>query len=265
MRHAAALVLCGLWAPLSAQTAVPNRATTLMFASDLSDARAMWVNPAALGLPLYASVAADVSIMTPFEDGARASQWSAAASSRGLGFGYQHDLLQPEGVRDTYRVAFGRAARRTSLGFAATFYRGNGSGTGWEAGLLHILSSSLRVAADVSNIGRPTIGGAPLPLTLRADATWLAGGFLSISGGMTATENRFEQWAAGATLRIGGRLPITLLARIDVPQDTDNARLSFGFGLGGQDLVQLGATVPKSFERVDLLSVSGSSTRLVGR
>lgn len=265
MRRLTSLLLCAFGAPLAAQTAVPNRATSLTFASDLSDARAVWVNPAALGLPLFASVAADVTIRTPFDDGARASQWSAAASSRGLGFAYQHDVLQPAGARDTYRIAYGRAARTTALGVAATFYRGNGSGTGWEVGFLQVLSPALRFAADLSNIGRPTVGGAPLPLALSADATWVAGGLLSLSGGIAATEDRFEEWALGATLRMGGRLPITLLARVDVPQNAGNARLNFGLGFGALDFVQVGATVPRSFERVDHLSVSGASTRLVGR
>jgi len=260
-----ALLMVGLCAPLCAQTAVPNRATQLVFASDVTDARAVWLNPAGLSRPLFASVAADVTILSPFESGAEAVQWSGAASSRGLGFGYQHDRLQPEGVRDTYRVGYGRAARRTAIGLGVTFHHGVGGGTGGDVGLIYLVAPSLRVAADLSNIGRPNVGGAPLPLSLQADATWLPASALSLSAGMVATEDRFEQWAAGATLRLGGRLPIALLARVDVPQETDEMRVSLGLTLGTRDAVQVGATAPKSFGQIDLLNVSGVSTRVVGR
>ena len=62
-----------------------------------------------------------------------------------------------------------------------------------------------------------------------------------------------------------GRLPIALLARVDVPQETDEMRVSLGLTLGTRDAVQVGATAPKSFGQIDLLNVSGVSTRVVGR
>ena len=263
-RLPALLTLAGL-APLWGQTAVPNRTAHLLFASDVADARGVWLNPAALGRPLFASVTADVTITTPFEDGAEATQWSAAGSSRGLGFAYQHDRLEPEGVRDTYRVVYGRALRRTSVGLGLTLHRGTGSGTGGDVGVLHTLTGSLRLAAALSNIGRPNVGGAPLPLTLRTDATWLPIAPVSVSGGLVATEDRFEGWAAGATLRLGGSIPLAVLARVDVPQETENMRVSFGLTLGRQDAIHVGATVPRSFEEVSVLDVSGTSTRVIGR
>jgi len=265
VKRLAALLTLGGLAPLSGQTAVPNRTAHLLFASDVADARGVWLNPAALAGPLFASVTADVTITRPFEDGAEATQWSAAGSSRGLGFGYQHDRLEPEGVRDTYRVVYGRSARRTSIGLGLTFHRGTGSGTGWDVGVLQTVTPSLRLAGGLSNIGRPNVGGAPLPLTLRADATWLPMAAVSVSGGLVATEDRFEQWAAGATLRLGGSIPLAVLARVDVPQETENTRVSFGLTLGRRDAIQAGATLPSSFDEVSVLDVSGTSTRVIGR
>jgi len=265
VRHLAALLTVGGLAPLWGQTAVPNRTAQLLFASDVADARGVWLNAATLARPLFASVTADVTIASPFEAGAEATQWSAAGSSRGLGFGYQHDRLQPEGVRDTYRIGYGRAARRTSIGIGLTFHHGNGSGTGGDVGVVQVLSPSLVVAAALSNIGRPSIGGASLPLTLGADATWHPIVALSVSAGLVATEDRFEEWAAGATLRLGRSLPLALMARVDVPQETDETRVSFGLTFGLRDAIQVNATAPKSFQQVDALNVSGTSTRVVGR
>lgn len=267
MRLAAAVVL--LWASpaaLPAQAPVSNRATHLALGSDVTDARAVWLNPGGLGLVPLASVMADITATDPFE-GSRLSQWSFGFNSRGLALGYQHDRFgRGAGVRDTYRFAFGRGDSRTALGAALTLYRGNGHGSGVDVGLLHRPRPALRLSAVVAHIGEPELDGGELPVTLEPSFTWrTASTPLALAAGAALTSDSLRQWTVALSFEGPARVPVTALLRLDSPRDFAEARLTLGVGWGRQDMVQLALTARKDLDDVLLGSLSGVSTRTFGR
>src|SRR5882762_3238674 len=80
--------------PLSRLTAqqvvLPNRATAYLFPTDVRDARAIWVNPAGLGVQREASTYLEVAVGDPGAKG-RLQQATAGYNSPGLLFGYHQD------------------------------------------------------------------------------------------------------------------------------------------------------------------------------
>ncbi len=94
---------------------VANRANAYLFPTDVSDARAIWVNPAGLGMQREASIYAEVAVGDPGSKG-RLRQINAGFNSRGLSFGYQRDLLDNGGRANTYRfgLAGGSGGLRVS-------------------------------------------------------------------------------------------------------------------------------------------------------
>jgi len=80
----------------------PNRSTQYLHPTEVSDARALWVNPAGLALFPEASLNLDVTVGDPGAKG-RLRQFTLGLNSRGLSFGYQRDVFDG-GVRgSTYR------------------------------------------------------------------------------------------------------------------------------------------------------------------
>src|SRR5205807_2095321 len=75
---------------------VPNRATLYLYPSDVTDARAVWVNPAGSGRFEEASLNLDLTVGDPGAAG-RLRQLTLGLSSRGLSFGYQRDVFDPGG------------------------------------------------------------------------------------------------------------------------------------------------------------------------
>src|SRR6267378_3393876 len=65
---------------LTAQQVAPNRAATYLFPTDVRDARAIWVNPAGLGLAREASVYAEVGVSDP---GSRGRHHAPPGTRRG--------------------------------------------------------------------------------------------------------------------------------------------------------------------------------------
>lgn len=245
---------------------MPNRATALAFGSDVTDARAVWLNPAALGLVPLASIMGDITAAEPF-DAADVTQWTIAFNSRGLAVGYQHDRFPDEGgTRDSYRLGFGRGDGRTSVGALVTLYRGNGHDTGGDLGVVHRLSPTLRLSAVLSNVGGPELDAGALPLTLEPSLTWRAADMpISVGAGAALTADSLRHWALAVRLAGTARLPLSLLARLDAPRSFDAARITFGLAWGRQDLVQLAVTASKDLDQALLGSLSGVSTRSFGR
>src|SRR5207253_2617055 len=100
-----------------AAQAVPNRTTLYLHPTDVTDARALWVNPAGLARMMEASAHLDLTVGDPGAGG-RLRQTTVGVSSRGFSFGYQRDLFDG-GVRGhTYRLGFAAGERRLAAGAA---------------------------------------------------------------------------------------------------------------------------------------------------
>jgi hypothetical protein len=257
-----ALLVLGTRSPAPAQV-VPNRTTRYLDPSDVSDARAVWVNPAGLARFEETSLHLDLTVADPGAAG-RLRQLTLGVNSRGLSFGYQRDLFADGGRGDTYRVAFAAGHAGLAAGGAAALYRGGTTGTGWDLGILYDWTPSVALAAVIQNIGRPVVRGITLPVTYVPGATVRlldARAALSATSRLTSAGVLGYSLGARAALTDTPRLPLALVARIDTDRALHGAGFAFGLSLGAPDFAGLLATTPGDLGRIDALDLYGVSTR----
>jgi hypothetical protein len=251
-----------------AETQVPpNRATQYLHPTEVSDARALWVNPAGLARFEEASIDLDLTVGDPGATG-RLRQFTVGFNSRGLSFGYQRDLFEDGGRGHTYRVGFAAGHAGLTAGAAAALYRGGTSSSGWDLGVLYDLASALTVGGVIQNIGQPRVRDSTLRITYVPSATLQLSGqraALSALGRLTPHTVLGYAFVVRAALRQGTSLPIGLLARLDTDHSLRRAGLAVGLSFGGPDLAGLVATTPGDLGRIDALSLYGVSTRRFSR
>jgi hypothetical protein len=249
-------------AGVAAQVA-PNRTTLYLHPTDVTDARALWVNPAGLGRFLEASLHLDLTVGDPGAAG-RLKQFTVGLDSRGFGLGYQRDVFTGGTRSHSYRLGFAGSQRQLAGGFAVALYRGSRSSTGWEVGVLYDVAPGCTIGGAVENIGSPLVGDS----TLRV--TYVPGATLRVAGGRGAlsTHGRFTTdgvvgYAVGVRAGFGetGALPVRLLARLDTDRSLRSTGFAFGLSLGGPDVVGAVATTPGTLGRLDAVSLYGLSTR----
>ena len=248
--------------PAAAQVA-PNTTTRYLFPTDVSDARALWVNPAGLGAFPEASVHLDLTVGDPGTSG-KLRQLTFGLDSRGLSLGYQRDLFSDGRRGHTYRVGVATGHRGLAAGLATALYRGSGSGTGWDVGILYDWLPALSVGGAIQNVGRPEMRDSTLRVTYVPGATLqLLQRRIVLSALSRFTTDGVEGYAFGlrGTLGSGSKLPIALLARLETDRSLRRGGLAFGVSLGRDDAAGLVATMPGDVSGIDALSLYGVSTR----
>jgi len=113
-----------LGGPAAAQSVAPNRSATYLFPTDVRDARAIWVNPAA------SAWRGKHRCMRNWESAIGCTGAAAPdkrrVHSRGLSLGYQRDFLD-NGVRGTtLRLGLAGGTQGLAAGFDIARYSGNG-------------------------------------------------------------------------------------------------------------------------------------------
>ena len=247
---------------------VPNRATLYLYPSDVTDARAVWVNPAGSGRFEEASLHLDLMVAEPGAAG-RLRQLTLGLSSRGLSFGYQRDVFDAGARGHTYRIGYAAGRAGLAAGVAAALYRGGRASTsGWDLGVLYQWRPALSLGGVIANVGRPTVRGTTLPVTYVPSATlqlWDARAALSADGRFTSARVLGYAFGLRATLGAATRVPVGVLARLDTDHTLARAGLTFGVSLGAQDVAGLVATAPGDAGRIDALDLYGVSTRRFAR
>ena len=247
---------------------VPNRTTLYLYPSDVTDARAVWVNPAGSGRFEEASLHLDLMVAEPGAAG-RLRQLTLGLSSRGLSFGYQRDVFDAGGRGHTYRIGYAAGRAGLAAGVAAALYRGGGASTsGWDLGVLYQWRPALSVGGVIANVGRPTVRGTTLPVTYVPSATlqlWDARAALSADGRFTSAGVLGYAFGLRATLGAATRVPVGVLARLDTDRTLARAGLTFGVSFGAQDAAGLVATAPGDAGGIDGLDLYGVSTRRFAR
>lgn len=242
-----------------------NRATAYLQPTEVTDARAVWVNPAGLARTDEASVHLDLTVGDPGARG-RLRQLTAGFDSHGLSFAYQRDLF--DGLTGhTYRLGLAGAAGGLSLGFAAAYYRGATKATGWDVGVAYAAGPRLTVGGVVANIGQPVVRGIQQRTALVAGLTatpFVVPVALSASG--RATSDAVVGYAFSIRWR-------WVLARLDTDQRLRRGAFAFGFaiGSGGRgdaavgggagDVVGAVTTTTGDFSAVDYVNLYGVSSR----
>ena len=263
---AVALLVSGTNLPAQ-QGAVPNRANAYLFPTNISDARAIWVNPAGLGMQREASIYAEVAVGDPGSKG-RLRQLNAGFNSRGLSFGYQRDLLD-NGVRaNTYRFGLAGGAGGLAAGFDIAHYHGGGArSTGWDLGATYIAHPGLTLGLVATNLGQPIVRGQQQRLTYVPGVTWhpSPAPALAFSAAAGITPDSVASYAFGVSWRTAGQRPIEILARLDTDGGLRRAAFALGLSIGGQDRIGALVTTPGDVSRIDGASLYGLSMREPGR
>lgn len=237
IRYWTALVGSAITAPLAAQMPT-SRSGDYLFATAVEDARALWVNPAGLGVRPLASLFGEVLTQRAIDGGWRVGQYSIALSSRNAGFGYRRDRFENEASVGTWR--FGGAFRltRLALGTSMEFHRG---GRSWDIGLQYLPAPTVLFGFVLRNAGRPVVRNDTLRLLGVGSVAWRPGGGALLSAEATATERRPASgydylYRAGAQLLLPLRSPVTAFAVFEFPSGVSGPRLarwSLGLAYGG--------------------------------
>jgi hypothetical protein len=264
---AACLLVPALAAAQQVEGVAPNRATAYLHPTDIRDARALWVNPAGLGVLRDASVYAEIAVDNPGARG-RLRQLNAGFNSRGLAFAYQRDLFDGGRRGYTYRFGLAGSSKGLAAGAAMTLYRGATGGTGWDLGALYTIEgrTALTVGAMIANIGQPVVRGLDQRLTYVPGATWRPlGPAAALSVHALITPDSVISYALGVSWQgSGGRFPLAVLARVDTDAGLRRGAFALGISLGGPDRVGAVISTPGDVSRVSAASLWGVSTRASG-
>lgn len=250
-------------ARLPAQRVAPNRATAYLFPTDVRDVRAIWVNPAGLGMQREASIYAELGVADPGSRG-RLRQVNAGFNARGLSFGYQRDILD-DGLRGhTYRLGLAGGTGGLAAGFAIAHYRGDGARTtGWDLGISYIAHPSLTVGLVAANVGQPVVRGLKQQLTYTPAFTWHPSRIpaLGFSADARLTTDSVAAYAFGLSWRGRSRWPVEIIARLDTDRGLRRGAFVLGLTVGAQDRIGAVASTPGDVSGVDGVSLYGLSTR----
>lgn len=267
----AALLSTVFGLPVAAQVA-PNRATAYLHPTNASDARAVWVNPAGLGVLREASVYAELAVNDPGAAG-RLRQVNAGFNARGLSFGYQRDVFDGGARAHTYRVGLAGGSGNLAAGLAIARYRGTNTtpATGWDLGVVYAWRPALVVGGVIADIGQPSIRGVEKRVTFVPGFTWrpgasgesAAGAAFEFSAHARATTDSVASYSFGAAWRSRGqgRFPLAALIRLDTDGQLRRGAFALGVSIGGPDRVGVVASTPGDASRLETLSLYGVSSR----
>jgi hypothetical protein len=274
-----AVIVVGLALPLNdAWGQVRNaRSTDYLLITDVSDVRALWVNPAGLAIFPEASLMGEAVVERLPGDDLRLAQFTFGINSRGFGVGYQRDRFDGGPSSNVLRLGTGIPFSRGALGVALSWYgvEGPNSRDG-DVGVIYGLSRMMTLGFTLRHIGRATIADVKMPLTFTgAGHLGLLQGRLQLAAQAQATEtvdpnnSDYDVSFVGAgRFILPTRRRITFLATALVTSDFDLDRLHIGVAIGGRSNVGLVGTAIKrdGTLTLDRLSATGvASNPLPGR
>jgi hypothetical protein len=249
-------------AAVAAQLA-PNRATAYLHPTDVRDPRAVWVNPAGLGVLREASVYAELAVEDPGSRG-RIRQIDGGFNARGLSLAYQRDIFDGGARGHTYRVGLAGGAGNLAAGFAVARYTGTSTAAtnGWDAGVVYVWRPALTVGGVIANIGQPSVRGVEQRVTLVPGVSWRPRPGATLSAHARITTDSVESYAFGLAWQGAGRMGFGVLARLDTDGGLRRGAFTLGVSIGGPDRVGAVASAPGDVSRLQTLSLYGVSSRL---
>lgn len=251
--------------PAAAQAVTPNRATAYLFPTDVRDPRAVWVNPAGLGVLREASIYAELSVGDPGASG-RLRQINAGFNSRGLSLGYQRDIFDGGLRGSTLRLGLGGGSQGLAAGIAVARYGGTGiNSTGWDIGATYLALPQLTVGAVAANLGQPLVGGQRQRFTFVPGLTWHPAPIPALGFSTVAhiTPDSVVSYAFGLSWRTPGasRWPFEIIARLDTDGGLRRSAFALALSIGGQNRFGAVVTTPGDASHIDAASVYGLVSR----
>jgi hypothetical protein len=258
------------------------RSADYLFLTNVWDARALWVNPAGLGILPEASLLGEFMIHRKIDGGYKLGQFTVGFNSRGFSLGYQRDRLGQDAFGEdisgtTWKGGLAVPFRGGSIGGAMTWYRGTGeSDTDFDLGLLYRPALGIVLGGAVRHIGKPTVRGVEIPVESVVGVHWSTpDGSLALLGEGHATDSPNDgdsdldiTYRGGAQISIGNRLPITVLTAFDLGSNVAIDRWHIGVRVGaGRQVTAVGTFVSRNEQmQLDRASVAGVvSNILAGR
>jgi len=124
--------------------------------TDVRDAGATWVNPAALALSREASVGADITLDRTTGT-LRLAQTGLVLQSSNIGFGWSRSRYPGGPAASVYALAVGLGDDALSLGLARRWFRGGRSTGSWDLALRAKTTPSTDVSLVWRLIGSPVV------------------------------------------------------------------------------------------------------------
>jgi hypothetical protein len=211
-------------ARLAAQV-LPAPAARYLLTTDVDDARALWINPAALARRLEASIGADIA-GDRFSSGAfRLSQYGASVSSRGLAFSWIHDRFPSGGWVDAYAIGAGLGDESFSGGVTRRWYRGLVRYSVWDVALRGRTPSGVQLAVVGRGFGSPLSDSIPRPTLVPGASVALLDRTLQLGAEWEVATHGWQslEVRAGGTVALGPDLALTL--RADLAPDLRRRRV----------------------------------------
>jgi hypothetical protein len=238
------------------QPAQPARS---LLTTEVTDARALWVNPAGLARQLEASIGADVTA-DRFAGGTQLSQYGATIASRGVAAGWVHDRYPSGPAVNAYSIGFGLGDEGFSAGTVRRWYTGRVAGIAWDVGARIAKADGTQLSLVARNLGSPRLGDS----TYRA--SFVPGALFRLLDGRLSASGEWEVQSSGwrsSEFRFGGTIALTPALELAVHADlAPNFRrrgfvvaLSFA---GPQSRAGAFAFLPGAANEVDAFGVGGA-------
>ena len=228
------------------------RSQDYLFLTNVTDVRALWVNPAGLALVPEASIIAELTFER-LNGELRVEQYAVGFNSRGISVGYQRNRLVGEKPVSSLRTGFGFPFRGGSVGVAFSRYHQDSTKSfGMDFGLFFVPTVAVQLGLAVRHVGRPSVRGADLPVTTVGAAqmtlsviqlTWETAAVERLQPDVSGFDFTHR---AGVRLSLWKQLPVMLIGAVDLGSNVRIDRLNVGFSMGGaRQLTSIGSAVPR--------------------
>jgi hypothetical protein len=253
----------GAWAaagaaPAAAQV-IPAQPARYLLTAAVADARAVWVNPAALARRLEATLGIDVTA-DRLAGGAQLSQYGATISSRSVAFSWAHDRFADRSSTDAFAIGVGLGDEALSVGGSRRWLRGTVRASFWDLAARAAANPWLQVSVVGRNFGSPTPrDSGSVPSLVPGVSTLLFGGAARAAAEWeVATRGwRSREW------RVGGAIALTrswsLLVRADLSPGLGRRRFAVALHLEAPtSRATVFSGLPAGVDGIDAVGLSGS-------
>ena len=249
-------------APLSAQV-LPAQPERYLLSSEVDDARALWINPAALARRLEASIGADIGV-DRFAGGAmQLSQYGATVASRGLAASWVHDRYPGGGYVNAYAIGFGLGDESFSGGLTRRWYRGLFAASAWDVAVRGALANGVQLSVVARGLDWPFPDTTYRPTVVPGASVTLLDGAAQVGAEWEVTTHRWQsqEIRAGGTALLGPEL--ALAVRIDLAPDFKRRTIVVGLTWNPSQARVSGFTgFSGGLSEVDELGASGTLVAL---
>lgn len=240
------------WAGSAAAQYRGPRSADHLFPAAVWGARALWVNPAGLGIVNEASLMLEAMVERDPDASYPLAQYTIGFNSRGFAFAFRHDGFHiPDGDSlislggNTWRLGFGRGLGRLAIGAAVSLYSGADRKQHVDLGLRYMLARGLDLAIGVEHLGQPEVRDSSLRFTGAAGLSWTTlNGIVGLDAELRAQNREIGSgylmgYRGGLRIHTPGTVPIAVTGVMELDDGFDVRRVMLGLAVGADYLASL--------------------------